>query len=88
VFLLFSSLDGVVHKWTGQPIPWGLPIQVGLVVTLGLASDWQIRHTWFGAKKEELPEERLKYAELSATLFLIGSWVTFITTSIVVNSPD
>lgn len=85
---LFSVVDGAVHKWTGQPIPWGWPIQIGLGIALALGSDWQIRNTWFGAKKEEMPLESLRNAEVSAFLVLIGSWVAFITAAIMAYSSD
>jgi hypothetical protein len=84
----FSILDGLVRKWTGEPIPWGLQIQIGLGIALALGSDWNIRHTWFGAKKEEFSEEQLSNARLAAFLVLIGSWIAFITTALLVYVPD
>ncbi|MDJ0712448.1 MAG: hypothetical protein QNJ14_18830 [Woeseiaceae bacterium] len=87
-FALFSILDGLVQRWTGHPIPWGFQIQTGLGIALVLGSDWNIRHTWFGAKREDLPEERLRKARLAALLVLIGSWIAFITTAILVYAPD
>jgi len=84
----FSLVDDLVRKSTGQPIPWGLQIQIGLGIALALGSDWHIRHTWFGAKKEELPEDQLSNARLVAFLFLIGSWIAFIVTGYLVYAPD
>ena len=84
---VFSILEGLVQRWIGQPIPWSVPIQIGLGVVLALASDWKIQHTWFGARKEDMPEERLRKARLAAFFFLVGSWFFFITTAILVYSP-
>ena len=85
---IFSVLDGAVQKWTGQPIPWGLPIQIGLGIALALGSDWQIRHTWFGVKREDMHADKLRDAEVFAFLVLIGSWIAFISAAIMVYSPD
>ena len=85
---LFSILDGLVQRWAGHPIPWGLQIQIGLGIALVLGSDWNIHHTWFGSKREDLLEEELRNARLAAFLVLIGSWIAFITTAILVYVPD
>ena len=85
---IFSILDGMVSKWTGQPIPWGLWIQIGLGVGLAWSSDWNIQHTWYGAKKEEFSEERLGNARVAAFLVLVGSWIAFIITAYLVYAPD
>ena len=88
VLSVFSVLDGLVRNWTGEPIPWGLQIQIGLGAAIALGSDWNIRHTWFGAKKEELSDEQLSTARLAAIVVLIGSWISFVTTAILVYAPD
>lgn len=85
---VFSILNGLVEKWTGQPIPWGLQIQIGLGIALAWGSDWNIRHTWFGAKKEEFSEEQLSNARVAAFLVLIGSWIAFVTAAYLVYAPD
>jgi hypothetical protein len=88
LFAAFSLADGAVAKWTGQPIPWGLHIQIGLGIALVLGSDWRIEHSWFGVKKEELPQEKVANAEFAAFAFLIGSWVAFMTAALFVYVPD
>ena len=85
---VFNVLEGLVRQWTGGTIPYGLYIQIGIGIALALASDWHIRHTWFGAKKEDWPESKLRDAEFAAFLFFIGSWVAFIVTAYVVYAPD
>lgn len=90
VYLLsvFNVLDGLFLHLTGQPVPYGIQIQIALGVTLAWGSDRNINHTWFGAEKVELPEEILRKARLTASLVLIGSWIAFISTAILVYTPD
>ena len=83
----FSLLDGIVRKWSGHPIPWSLPIQIAVGLALALGSDWRIEHSWFGVKREELPQDKRAGAELAAFLFLVGSWIAFITAALVVYKP-
>ena len=87
VFYVFSILIVVGEFYNDGSSDGGFPfagIAIAAAIAIGLLSDWNIQHTWFGATRIDMHERQRKFAKAVSLAFLIGSWLVFISVGLIV----
>lgn len=81
IFYAFSILIIVGKLYNDRSNDSNFPfggIAIMTAITIGLLSDWNIRHTWFGATTIEMRKRQRTFAKAVSLALLIGSWLVFI----------